>query len=170
MLKDIIVPDLGNFSQVPVIELLVKVGDQVEQDASLLTLETDKATLEVPSSHAGVVKEILVKLNDKVSQGDKIMRLEMAGEAIEEKPEKPEAPVSKQPEITKILPEQKANDNNSNNSHSLVNRASEIYAGPGVRRMVREMGLELNQIPGTGKKGRISNLDVHAYVKTKLSN
>ena len=80
-LKEVFVPDIGNYKEVDVIELLVKVGDTITKEQSLLTLETDKATMEIPSSEAGIIKELLVKPGSKISQGSLVLRLEVAGEA-----------------------------------------------------------------------------------------
>lgn len=172
-LKEIKVPDLGNFSQVPVIELLVKPGDVIEPDASLLTLETDKATMEIPSPWGGRVKQILVQLNDKVSQGDPIVLLELSSDLTGSADPVPMVAVSidsPQAEPAQSSPAAPV----SVEIESVVSSGSSVYAGPGTRRAIREIGLDLDQmaaaIRGSGKKGRIMKSDVHHYVKHLLES
>jgi len=169
------VPDIGSSSSVDVIEILVKVGDKVEIDTPLITLESDKASMEIPCSEAGVVKSIQVKIGDKVNQGDAILTLEATVESsgslpsVEDKtPEKEiEKPV---PQIE--VPEKKiVVDTPSTPTHKEPNFHSSnenILAGPAVRRMARALGVTLSEVNGSGRKSRITTEDVENYVKMRL--
>jgi pyruvate dehydrogenase E2 component (dihydrolipoamide acetyltransferase) len=166
--KNISVPDMGGATDVDVIEVLVKVGDTIAVDAPLLTLESDKATMEVPSSDAGVVKEIKVKPGDKVSAGSVIVVLEtLAADAkVEKKVDAPTvkteaaapAPAPKKAEITAPTP-----------SEPEPVDSGDVHAGPAVRRIAREFGIQLSAIAATGPKSRILKEDIQNYVKNRLS-
>jgi pyruvate dehydrogenase E2 component (dihydrolipoamide acetyltransferase) len=166
MLKEIRVPDIGNYSGVSVIELLVSVGDLIEVDTSLIALETDKASLEVPSPYKGIIKSLNIKLGDKVSAGDVILTVEDAEQAatvsepvIEKLPEKEESkavPIEARTVVTEPLPLVPAS-------------LTTLHASPGVRRFARELGADLNQVQGTGPKNRILKIDIQKYVKAQLS-
>jgi pyruvate dehydrogenase E2 component (dihydrolipoamide acetyltransferase) len=180
-IKDVTVPDLGGATDVDVIEVLVKPGDSVKVDTPLLTLESDKATMDVPSSDVGVVKEVKVKPGDKISTGSVILTLDTTGDAAAAKPaaqpaEKTAtaktttastpAPAAKAPE--------KAPAPAAATTTQLVPKVSEgeladIHAGPVVRRIAREFGVQLAEVPATGPKNRILKEDIQAYVKTRLS-
>ncbi|MES2205817.1 MAG: dihydrolipoyllysine-residue acetyltransferase [Pseudomonadota bacterium] len=194
---DVKVPDIGGFDDVPVIEILVKVGDSVQAEESLLTLESDKATMEVPAPQAGTIKEILVKVGDKISEGTLIVRLESAeaggssaaapatsNTPVEAKPETIEqkaapaasaiassAPATSSPSVSSPA------GSSSLPAHSqstAVNSAvlldfSGVHASPSVRRFSRELGVDLRQVSGSAPKGRITKEDVTAFVKTRLS-
>jgi len=173
------VPDIGDFKDVPVIEVLVKPGDQVRAEESLVTLESDKATMEVPSPVAGVVKEIQVKVGDKVSEGVLVLTLE-AGDGgkpaakekkKEEKKEEPkrEAPVAKneaakEPAAPATAPAAPA-------PRAPVDEAAfgKAHASPAVRRLAREFGVDLSRAKGTGPKDRVRKEDVQNYVKSELA-
>jgi pyruvate dehydrogenase E2 component (dihydrolipoyllysine-residue acetyltransferase) len=180
------VPDIGDFKDVPVIELLVKPGDVVKKDDSLVTLESDKATMEVPAPQAGTVKELRVKLGDKVSQGSAILMLEAAASAAASAAGKqaaapakaggqlpappapaqaaaqaapaPSAPAAAAPSPAPAL-------------LAAVDRAEGAppHASPGVRRFARELGVNLSLVPGAGPKGRILKEDIQGYVKGALA-
>jgi pyruvate dehydrogenase E2 component (dihydrolipoamide acetyltransferase) len=171
------IPDIGGATDVDVIEILVKPGDEIKKDTSLITLESDKASMEVPSPQAGKVSSIQVKLGDKVSEGDLILTL--AGEEaqvkqkLEEKPVKQVAAeklaVVQQPIETQLEPEKKI----AAPVVAQVTTAREgsealIAAGPGVRRMATELGVNLFEVKGTGRKSRITKEDLQLYVKTRL--
>ncbi|MCI5763268.1 pyruvate dehydrogenase complex dihydrolipoyllysine-residue acetyltransferase [Actinobacillus porcinus] len=168
VVKDVNVPDIGG-DEVNVTEIMVKVGDTVSEEQSLITVEGDKASMEVPAPFAGVVKEILVKSGDKVSTGSLIMRFETQGSAAAQVVSTPaQAPVSTP------TPAQTPAAQSSNQSLAPVNQdavaASNSYAHatPVVRRLAREFGVNLDKVKGTGRKGRILKEDVQDYVKNAL--
>jgi pyruvate dehydrogenase E2 component (dihydrolipoamide acetyltransferase) len=166
--QTVTVPDLGNTSQVDVIEINVKVGDKVEQDQTLLTLESDKATMEVPSPYVGVVKAILVKKGDKVASGTAIVTVETQGQAKSEaaKPAETAAPVAETKAAAQ--PQSTAAPATTAFTASNLPADNEVYAGPAVRRFARELGVNLTQVKGSGRKGRIELEDVQAYVKATM--
>jgi pyruvate dehydrogenase E2 component (dihydrolipoamide acetyltransferase) len=177
---EIKVPDIGGASNVDVIEILVKEGDKISKDSSLLTLESDKASMEIPSPIDGVVSKIKVKVGDKVSEGDVIVIA--SAEGVESTPEPkstsvPE-PVNEPAPISAVAPSpvaDQASDKPATLSVSTPVRAvseddaSIIFAGPAVRRLAREFGVNLTLVKGSGNKSRITKEDVQAYVKTRLS-
>ncbi len=175
------VPDIGDFDEVAVIELLVKVGDKVRAEQSLITVESDKASMEIPSSHAGVVKALQVKLGDKVKQGSVILLLDTEASASEAKSLAPAAPVS-QPAVAPPVP-----------AAALVPAAAPVpasapvhasppvmageskqssglpHASPSVRKFARELGVPLAEVKGSGAKGRISLEDIQSFSKAVMS-
>ena len=160
---DVTVPDIGDFKDVPVISILVSVGDTVAKEDPLIELESDKATLEVPSSAAGVVKEIRIKEGDKVSMGDMILVLE--GEGTETAPseatDKAEKETTRQPAKAEAAPPPNApapvvTDTGFNKAH----------ASPSVRAFARNLGVDLTKVNGTGRKGRILREDITGIFKT----
>ncbi len=176
---EIRVPDIGDFSDIPVIEILVSVGDPVNVDDSLLTLESDKATMEIPSPAAGVIREITVKLDDTVSEGDIVAVLEVTEEAKQtgqtdrqaDQDEPPAAVVAaSEPESKSPLAAAKA----ATPVQAVINApgaasTSVPYASPAIRRVARELGVDLCQVTGSGKRGRIVREDVSAFVKAVMS-
>lgn len=177
MLKDVLLPDIGAYSNVEVIEVLVKVGDAIKVETPLITLETDKASLEIPSPYAGILKTLNVKVGDKVSEGHLILQLEVdesksdevkksAETSVEKKAEKtPEKSIEKQVEkqVEKPIESKLASSSRQPQSNGPV------HAGPGVRRFARELGADLSRIKGSGPKNRILKSDVQHYVKTELT-
>lgn len=175
------VPDIGS-DEVNVTEIMVKVGDSVEVDQSIINVEGDKASMEVPAPIAGVVKEILVKSGDKVSTGSLIMRFEVLGAAPAESASasaSTSAPQTAAPATTAQAPQATAPDTTaqapqSNNNVSGLSQeqveASTGYAHatPVIRRLAREFGVNLDKVKGTGRKGRIVKEDIEAYVKTAV--
>ena len=168
------VPDLGGSDQVEVIELLVNVGEEVDAEQSVLTLETDKASMEIPAGKAGRVEKILLTLGDKVSVGDAMIELMVSESSTEPGSEEPSLPtektgVSENSEST--LP---ASDNNS--AKSATNRiddvkpSGKVHAGPAVRKLGREFGVDLALVKGTGVRGRVTKEDVQHHVKSALQN
>ncbi len=159
---DVAVPDIGEYSGVDIIEINVAVGDQVEEETPLITLETDKATMEVPSPMVGTVKEILVKEGGKVSQGDLIVKLELAAVAKTLQPTA-ETPVAKtadhQPAPTKPVPAAVSEPQNAN-----------VHASPAIRRIAREFGVDLSKVTATGRKGRITKDDLQEFVKHAMAS
>lgn len=172
-LKTVVVPDIGDFKDVPVIEVLVKVGDVVQAEDSLVTLESDKATIDIPSPYRGVVKEILVKAGDKLSEGAAILRIAVPdaaqSEASEttavEKPVAPQVPAPIAPAAAvaptaSVVPA---------SSLSPIAVSAKAHASPSIRRFARELGVNLDLVTGSGLKHRILKEDVQAYVKSELS-
>ena len=166
---EIKVPDIGGAHQVEVIELLVKAGDVIAQDASLITLESDKASMEIPSPHAGTVQTIKLKIGDKVSEGDIILTLVTEENAVkpvteskvEPEPEpEPESKPVVEPEPEPIIAP----------SVSLPEASGPtISAGPAVRRLARVLGVNLTEVAGTGRKARVTKANVENFVKQKLA-
>jgi len=158
--QEILVPDLGGLSGVEVIEVLVSVGDEIAVDTSLITLESDKASMEIPSTIAGIVKSIALKIGDKVSSGSSILTLSVGNQSAQvEQPQVISAPIA-EVIVEKTAPELLPNTINCN----------DIYAGPSVRRLARVLGVSLDNISGSGIKNRITREDVEQYVKSKLNN
>ena len=176
-LKKVFIPDIGDFTDVPVIEVLVKIGDTIQIEDSLVTLESDKATIEVPSPYAGQVKEIFVKAGDKVSEGTAILAIETttAARSMEQPEQVPpssatdqvvaddrqttvssSAPIN-QGVVTPVIAE------------TLPLTSAKAHASPSIRRFARELGVNLDRITGSGPKHRILKEDVQAYVKAELS-
>ncbi len=166
---DIIVPDIGEDGEVDVIDVLIAVGDEIAEEDGLITLETDKATMDVPSSHAGIVKEVLVSTGDKVKQGSLVIRLETnsGAPAAIEQPVAP-APVAEAPPVVPELAVKKAAPV-PHHPQSGVKTKGSIYTSPSIRRLAREFGVDLTLVNGTGNKGRILKEDVQSYVKYELS-
>ena len=167
-IKDVNVPDIGG-DEVNVTEIMVAVGDTVTEEQSLITVEGDKASMEVPAPFAGVVKEILVKSGDKVSTGSLIMRFEVAGAAPAP------APVAQAaaPAPQAAAPAPAAQPAQSGNvaglsQEQVVASAGYAHATPVIRRLAREFGVNLDKVKGTGRKGRIVKEDIEAYVKTAV--
>lgn len=179
-ITEVKVPDIGDFKEVDVIEVLVKAGDSVAKEASLITVESDKATMEIPSPAAGVVKELRIKVGDKVSEGSMILVLEESAGAVTAPPETGAAnvsapavqaaaapvatPVAAAPEATAIhapapVPPELGADVPAFRPH----------ASPSVRKFARELGADLAKIQGSGPKGRITQADVQAFVKGALA-
>ncbi|MFL9906103.1 dihydrolipoyllysine-residue acetyltransferase [Paraburkholderia sp. RL17-337-BIB-A] len=170
-LQEVKVPDIGDYKDIPVIEVAVKVGDRVEKEQSLVTLESDKATMDVPSSAAGVVKEVKVKVGDNVSEGSVIVVLEADGGAAAPAP----APAARQ-EVAEKPSDAPAAPSPAPASPSALAQAPLIPAGeggarhashasPSVRKFARELGVDVTQVQGTGPKGRITQADVTAFIK-----
>ncbi|MDG9857462.1 dihydrolipoyllysine-residue acetyltransferase [Pseudomonas nitroreducens] len=156
------VPDIGN-GQGEIIELMVKVGDSIEADQSLLTLESDKASMEIPAPRAGVVKAIKVKIGDTLKEGDEILELEVAASA---------APTAAQ-DTAQPAPEPSARTEQTKAPEAAPVGApsrddTKVHAGPAVRMLAREFGVDLAQVTGTGPKGRILKEDVQLFVKEQL--
>lgn len=169
--KNITVPDIGGATDVDVIEVLVKVGDHIKTDSPLITLESDKATMEVPSSDEGVVKEIKIKVGDKVSQGSTIVVLETSQAAAEKNVTKPvEKPAEKPAETASAKTETPAAKPPVQEGTVLTaGHNADVHAGPAVRKLAREFGVDLALVQSTGPKERILKEDVQNYVKSRLA-
>jgi|TARA_B110000211_G_scaffold159308_1_gene180336 pyruvate dehydrogenase E2 component (dihydrolipoamide acetyltransferase) len=164
---DIAVPDIGEDGEVDVIDVLVAVGDVIEAEDGLITLETDKATMDVPSSHAGTVKEVFISTGDKVKQGSIVIKLETSSGA----PVVAEAPVAAPEKAEAAVPAPAAKKAAPVPHHPQVGltNAGSIYTSPSIRRLAREFGVDLTAVKGSGRKGRILKEDVQSYVKYELS-
>ncbi|WP_133179319.1 pyruvate dehydrogenase complex dihydrolipoyllysine-residue acetyltransferase [Shewanella decolorationis] len=174
--KEIQVPDIGDASYVDVIEVLVSVGDDITVDQGLITLETDKATMEVPAPFAGKLLSLTVKVGDKVSQGSVIATIETTSVATASAGSAP-APVAQAaapaPVAQEAAPAPAAAPSRPPVPHHPSAGApvatGVVHASPAVRRLAREFGVDLTQVTGSGRKGRIMKEDVQAYVKYELS-
>ena len=164
-IKDVNVPDIGG-DEVNVTEIMVAVGDTVSEDQSLITVEGDKASMEVPAPFGGVVKEILVKSGDKVSTGSLIMRFEVAGAAPATATSAP-APQVASPAPT-AQPSAQPGNVSGLSQEQVVASAGYAHATPVIRRLAREFGVNLDKVKGTGRKGRIVKEDIESYVKTAV--
>ncbi|WP_323030413.1 dihydrolipoyllysine-residue acetyltransferase [Castellaniella sp.] len=184
--QSVVVPDIGDFDTVEVIEILVAVGDAIQPEQSLITVESDKASMEIPASVGGVVKELKVKLGDKVSQGTEILVVEAAGGAPQAAAPAAAAPVpapAPAPAPVAQAPAPAAAPAASSMASSAPERTSPTaafaeaevplrnlpHASPSVRKFARELGVNLAQVTGSGPKNRIVADDVRAYVKQALS-
>ncbi len=161
---DVAVPDIGDFKNIPVIEIFVKPGDTVKAEDSLMALESDKATMDVPSPASGVVKEIIIKLGDKVSKGTLVLKLEAAALAAAPAPA-PAEPVAATSATT--APVARAQVQPSSPVDETQHRMA--HASPSVRQFARELGVDLSRVTGGGPKARILREDVQAYVKAELA-
>lgn len=171
MLEKILVPDIGEYSNVEIIGIAVKAGDQISKEDEILTLETDKATMEIPAPMAGTIKELLVKVGDKVSRGSPILMLEAAVEN-QKAPTAATAPVEEkrtaQEDRRTNQPDPRPAPHTERRSGHDRRDSGEIYAGPGVRRFARGLGVDLTKVSGSGRKDRIIQTDVQGYVKGAL--
>lgn len=165
---EIAVPDIGEDGEVDVIEVLVNVGDVIEEEDGLITLETDKATMDVPSTHAGTVKEVFISNGDKVKQGSLVIKLETSGGAapVAATPTVQAAPAVAAPVAAPAAV--KAAPVPHHPQAGNVKKGS-IYTSPSIRRLAREFGVDLTLVKGSGRKGRILKEDVQSYVKYELS-
>ena len=174
---EVAVPDIGEDGEVDVIDVLVSAGDTVEKEDGLITLETDKATMDVPSTHAGTIKEVFIKAGDKVKQGTLVVKLETSGGSSSSAAEKPaEAPKQEETKQDSQQEEtQQGSQQEASQGRSPVPPAPEAkntgkaHASPSVRRIAREFGVDLTQVNGSGPKNRILKEDVQAYVKAELA-
>jgi pyruvate dehydrogenase E2 component (dihydrolipoamide acetyltransferase) len=171
---EVTVPDIGDFKDVAVIELLVKPGDTVKAEQSLITVESDKASMEIPSSHAGVVKELKIGLGDKVSQGSLIAILEGAGGATAAAPAPAAAaaaagPASAPPSMASVPVERTAPTASLPAHEPTAPQGKLPHASPSIRRFARELGVPLAEVQGSGPKGRITQDDVQGFVKKVMA-
>ncbi|AIY43229.1 Dihydrolipoamide acetyltransferase component of pyruvate dehydrogenase complex [Collimonas arenae] len=170
------VPDIGDVSEVEVIELMVKVGDTVKVDQSLITVESDKASMEIPSSHAGVIKELKIKLGDKVKEGTLVLVLE-ADAAAAAPASAPAAAAAPAPAAAAAAPAPApVAENKPAPAPAPVAAAAPAaasgsipHASPSVRKFARELGVDLSRVAGTGIKARITHEDVQNYVKSVIA-
>jgi len=175
---EIKVPDIGDYKDVPVIEVHIKPGDTIEKEQSLVTLESDKATMDVPSSHSGIVKEVKVKVGDSISEGSVVLLLEGSEAVSTPAPQAPTSVKTQAPTPAPILvaptpivapvPSQ-APAPAPVPTPSVELGQSGSHASPSVRKFARELGVTIASVKGTGPKGRITQDDVQAFVKSVMS-
>lgn len=182
---EILVPDIGDYENIPVIEMLVQVGDRIEREQSILTLESDKATMDVPSSHAGIVKEIKVKIGDLLSQGKSVILLEehISTDAVIAKSEAKGSDVIL-PSTIEVINKARINEGMLNSTPPIesLNKqvfdvdkknqhdgALESWASPSARKFAREFGVDIHKVKGSGLKGRTTKEDVQRWIKEKMS-
>jgi pyruvate dehydrogenase E2 component (dihydrolipoamide acetyltransferase) len=164
------VPDIGDFKDVSVIELFIKAGDSVKPEQSLITVESDKASMEIPASHGGVIKEVKVRIGDKVSQGSLVALIESAGAAAPapaaaaSTPPTAPAAAASAPSAARTLPTAALPPHEPTAAPTNLPHAS-----PSVRRFARELGVPLTEVKGSGPSGRITHDDVQGFVKGVMS-
>lgn len=165
-MKQVLVPDIGDYKGVSVIEVMFKVGDTINEDDTLLTLETDKAAMDIPSPYTGVVKEMHVEIGDKISRGSLILVLECAEQIPPPAPllkggsdTAPAAPVAAQAVAAPVTPPFEKGGAVGISAH----------ASPAIRRFARELGVDIGQVKGSGEKGRVTKDDVQLFVKAALA-
>ena len=184
MSKEIVVPDIGDFDSVEVIEVLVSVGDTINAEDSLISVESDKASMEIPAPESGVVKELKVAIGDNVSQGSLILMLEPSGNDsssssestgedktagdVKSEPEKAVAAAASVP-ASAPAPDKPAPVRNSPTAKIDEVAFSKAYASPSIRKFARELGVDLGQVEGSGRKKRITREDVQNFVKRAMS-
>lgn len=183
---EIKVPDIGDFSEVTVIELLVKPGDHINIEQSLITVESDKASMEIPSSAAGVIESLLIKLGDKVSEGTAIARIQINGageqalasaalpqvspEISSAKLESASSLIESTTPKAPVAPAVHAKVSPTHQADAATLLLDKPHASPSVRKFARELGVDLSRVKGSGAKGRITQVDVQSYVKGALQN
>jgi len=168
------VPDIGDFDQVAVIEVMIQPGDSIKAEQSLITVESDKASMEIPSSHAGVVREVRVKLGDKVGEGSVVALLETSAAATPAaSPPAPPAPAAASPApapapapATFSTPVERQSPTSALPTDDSAGPAAPLpHASPSIRKLARELGVPLAEVRGSGPKGRITQGDVQDFVK-----
>ncbi|MDC3006741.1 2-oxo acid dehydrogenase subunit E2 [Candidatus Pelagibacter sp.] len=159
--KDIKVPNIGEFKDVEVIEVLIKKGQKIKKNDPLITIESDKSSVEIPSSDDGTIVSLNVKIGDKVSEGDKIVEIEIEKEIKETSAQ--ELPKNQLPK------EIKENDEKKNESKNIIveNFSAKASASPKVRKFARELGVDINKVSGSERQGRVTESDVKLFVATK---
>ena len=177
-IKEILIPDIGDFDSVEIIEVLVNEGDEVEVEDSLITVESDKASMEIPSSESGKIVNIKVAVGDNVSQGSVILMMEVGSSNVNAEPTKKKepskghreqmAPAESAP--AKVSSGKASSDKPSPTANVDETRFSKAYASPSVRKFARELGVDLGKVEGTSRKGRINREDVKGFVKKTLTS
>ena len=164
------IPSLGDAENTEVIEICVNPGDSVSSEDSIVVLESEKAAMDVPASQKGVIKKVLVKIGDEVKEGDDFLEIEISEEEIKEDEKDNEVQKDTQEddydEVEEIIEEKKVEE--SIEQPKYESSASGIYAGPAVRKLAREFGIDLNQVIASGPRNRILKEDLHKFVKSKL--
>ena len=158
--KDSKVPNIGDFKNVEVIEVLIKEGQEINKNDPLITIESDKSSVEIPSTEKGIIKSLNIKIGDKVSEGDKILEID-TNENLEKKIE---LKTIKEESTEKIIKEKTPDENKSADSKDFLELAS---ASPKVRKFARELGVNINKVLGSERKGRVTEGDIKLFVSTK---
>ena len=171
-IKQVFVPDIGDYKDVGVIEVMVKAGDTIKAEDTLLTLETDKAAMDVPSPYAGVIKELNIKVGDKISQGSLILSMEivaganpsptlpLSGEGVPAPVAAPaSAPVAAKPVAAPVVAQ----------AVQPVASGAKAHASPAIRRFARELGVDVSLVKGSGEKSRVTKDDVQMFVKAAIA-
>jgi pyruvate dehydrogenase E2 component (dihydrolipoyllysine-residue acetyltransferase) len=168
------VPNIGDFDEVEIIEVLVSVGDQIAEEDSLITVESDKASMEIPSSHAGTVKEVRVNVGEQIAEGAVVVVVEASGEAVAapvekaaQEPAKVEAPITKKVEEKPVKPAAPAKSSPTANIDPVSFKNA--HASPAVRKFARELGVDLSKVAGSGRSSRIVKEDIQTFVKQVMS-
>ncbi|MEZ5671603.1 MAG: 2-oxo acid dehydrogenase subunit E2, partial [Thiotrichaceae bacterium] len=177
-IQEIKVPDIGNYKDVPIIEIMVNVGDTVKREQGLITLESDKATMEVPSSATGVVTELKVKIGDKVSEGTVVLMMDVSATTVVIDPKSETQPIDIPAVAAPTISTSNMGVQAGNDSDSLIKQpemiappplvnvqAGKPHAGPAVRKFARELGVDLSKVKSSGRNGRILKEDIQAHVK-----
>ncbi|MCP4390385.1 MAG: dihydrolipoyllysine-residue acetyltransferase [Gammaproteobacteria bacterium] len=187
--KTIALPDVGDFESIEIIEILIAVGDRVAKEQSIIVLESDKATMEIPSPYDGAIEAINVSVGDRVSEGDAIASISTAAEQPVEAPTSappPEAPAVEAPVVAEapvtqlvaaaeppaksdLTPGKKLKPHPGAAASSAGSRGATIHASPSIRRYARELGVNLERVIGSGPKGRIVKADVKGFVKSSMT-
>lgn len=154
----VLVPDIGDFDEVEVIEILVSVGDELNEEDSIITLESDKASMEIPTPVSGIVSSINISLGDKLNLGDLILEMQSSGST------QAEAIVKEAPRKSAAVAPAPIANTSTNESVSNV-PVGDSHASPSIRKLARELGVDLSKVTGTGQKGRILDTDLKGYVK-----
>jgi pyruvate dehydrogenase E2 component (dihydrolipoamide acetyltransferase) len=167
-IKNIALPDIGDFDEVEIIEILVNIGDKISTDDSIITLESDKASMEIPSPFAGIVTKIEVNIGDKIKQGGVILSVESTDV------EKPKTPAETKIESPTPAPIPTPSTptpvtTNANQAVSTLPK-NNSHASPSIRKLARELGVDLSSVTGTGQKGRILDVDLKNYVKQIMTS
>ena len=178
-LVDVLVPDIGDFDEVAVIEVMVKPGDTIKVEQSLITVESDKASMEIPSSHAGVVKSVMVALGDKVKKGSLVVVIEAAGGAAASAVAAPTAAAASAPApaaaVVVSTPASAAAPDRTTPTAALppheptAPKGALPHASPSIRRLARDLGVPLAEVAGSGPKGRITQQDIEGFVKNVMA-
>ena len=181
-IKEIVVPDIGDFDSVEVIEVLVAEGDTVEVEDSLITVESDKASMEIPSSESGKIVKLKVNIGDNISEGSVIVMMEVSDTPATSAEKPKEAPAEKKVEHAheqmapakstpaKTSPGKLPSDKISPTANIDEVRFSKAYASPSVRKFARELGVDLGNVEGTSRKGRINREDVKGFIKKAMTS
>ena len=186
--KTVTLPDVGDFEEIEIIEILVNPGETIEQEQSIAVLESDKATMEIPSPFAGKIKTLAVVTGDRVSEGDALLTMELVDASADETPTEADTP-AEEPEAAPVeasateaesaLPTEeqpgqtlgKTRRPHPGSAETPPDKSGKmIHASPSIRRYARELGVDLEQVIGTGTKGRIVKADVKAFVKSTMSS
>ena len=160
--KDIKVPNIGEFKDVEVIEVLIKKGQKIKKNDPLITIESDKSSVEIPSSDDGTVTSVKVKIGDKVSEGDKIIEIESEKEikktSVQELTKK---------QLSKEIKKNELKKSNETKNIIIKDFSAKASASPKVRKFARELGVNINKVPGSERQGRVTESDVKLFVATK---